>query len=463
MKIRFAVYVGAIVSLAFLIPEVSAGPKGTVLVPAIQSGSITIDGKIDDWPLASYTTVARQPVYPEALENESTDAFGDHIVWELDRISGFNGSIAADWDPESLSEFGASVYFAYDENFLYGLGVFIDDEVNGSRDEGGFSNFLNDGLEIFIDAKGDSDDPADEAAFPNFDTEFDEEDLGVTANTDDFQLTVGVNEFFEGGAEQHLERGGDPDIIKEGYLDIRGETDLSSVGGKDIALEQYSNLGAAGALNPEVLANPDAALSGYAVEWVVPFNLVDGFTPDHDMGFEIFFRDTDDPDDPDPGMGGAGIFWTDWTQNESVASDLEAEIPTGLFHTGTWGKLQFVGSLDPTARLDDGSLTDSTERADYVHNVLGTWIGDSNFDGEFNSTDFVEVFTAGQYEDDLEGNSTWATGDWNGDSEFNSSDFVAAFGDAGYEAGLRGAAAVPEPSSFVLLLIGVLAFVRRRR
>lgn len=123
-----------------------------------------------------------------------------------------------------------------------------------------------------------------------------------------------------------------------------------------------------------------------------------------------------------------------------------------------------LGGGDPLAPLDDGTLVTPQERADYVHNVLGTWVGDSNLDGEFNSTDLVELFTMGEYEDGVVGNSTWVTGDWTGDGEFDSSDFVAAFTDGGYEQGPRAAtAAVPEPSSVALLLIGGLALVRRRR
>ncbi len=34
---------------------------------------------------------------------------------------------------------------------------------------------------------------------------------------------------------------------------------------------------------------------------------------------------------------------------------------------------------------------------------------------------------AGQYEDATPGNSTWETGDWNGDGDFDTSDLVAAF------------------------------------
>ena len=122
------------------------------------------------------------------------------------------------------------------------------------------------------------------------------------------------------------------------------------------------------------------------------------------------------------------------------------------------------GDGDPLAPLDDGTLTDPQERADYVHNVLNTWIGDSNLDGEFNSSDFVVVFSAGEYEDGVAGNSKWATGDWNGDKEFDTSDFVTAFSDGGYEKGPRTPAAVPEPIGIggLVACIVLMAFRRRR-
>ena len=55
--------------------------------------------------------------------------------------------------------------------------------------------------------------------------------------------------------------------------------------------------------------------------------------------------------------------------------------------------------------------------------ICNSWIGDSNLDGEFNSADFVGVFQAAEYEDDIVGNSTWATGDWDGNKEFETTDF----------------------------------------
>ncbi|MCA9212400.1 MAG: hypothetical protein KDB27_05010 [Planctomycetales bacterium] len=91
-----------------------------------------------------------------------------------------------------------------------------------------------------------------------------------------------------------------------------------------------------------------------------------------------------------------------------------------------------------------------------------TWVGDSNLDGEFNSTDFVVVFTANEYEDAVDGNSNWSEGDWNGDGDFDSSDFVAAFTAGGYEKGVRPAA-VPEPTACVLGLIGLFGLMQLRR
>lgn len=66
-----------------------------------------------------------------------------------------------------------------------------------------------------------------------------------------------------------------------------------------------------------------------------------------------------------------------------------------------------------------------------------TWIdsrqpGDANLDGVFNSSDLVQVFTYGEYEDEVIGNSSWESGDWNGDGDFGTGDLVAAFTTGNY-------------------------------
>ena len=74
--------------------------------------------------------------------------------------------------------------------------------------------------------------------------------------------------------------------------------------------------------------------------------------------------------------------------------------------------------------------------ADRVQSKV-TWFenrkpGDSNGDGQFDSSDLVAVFRSGEYEDGNNGNSTFEEGDWNGDGDFTSADLVLAFRSGGY-------------------------------
>jgi hypothetical protein len=118
------------------------------------------------------------------------------------------------------------------------------------------------------------------------------------------------------------------------------------------------------------------------------------------------------------------------------------------------------------ARFDlngDGSVT-ADDHVHMIQTIKNTWIGDSNLDGEFSSSDLVFVFTAGEYEDTINGNSGWADGDWDGNGDFTSSDFVASFTAGGYERGPRAAtAAVPEPSGWILFVAVLFGMCRRRR
>jgi hypothetical protein len=60
--------------------------------------------------------------------------------------------------------------------------------------------------------------------------------------------------------------------------------------------------------------------------------------------------------------------------------------------------------------------------------------GDANGDNIFNSADLVDVLAAGEYEDDVQGNSTFAEGDFNGDGDFTTSDLVWVFQYGNYSA-----------------------------
>ncbi len=96
--------------------------------------------------------------------------------------------------------------------------------------------------------------------------------------------------------------------------------------------------------------------------------------------------------------------------------------------------------------------------------TLYTYLGDANLDGEFNSSDLVAVFSAGEFEDFQALNSSWAEGDWDGNGDFGTSDLVAALTEGGFETGPKlPAAIVPEPTTAVLLIGGLLAALVRPR
>ncbi|MFC1758738.1 spondin domain-containing protein [Planctomycetota bacterium] len=124
------------------------------------------------------------------------------------------------------------------------------------------------------------------------------------------------------------------------------------------------------------------------------------------------------------------------------------------------------GNMESQYDLNGDNIVSSADRDFLIHDTLNTFAGDANLDGEFGSSDLTLVFQASQYEDEIAGNSTWATGDWNGDREFDSGDLVFSFTEGAYEQGPRPpAVAVPEPSRIGFALVASIAmlFVRNRR
>jgi hypothetical protein len=114
--------------------------------------------------------------------------------------------------------------------------------------------------------------------------------------------------------------------------------------------------------------------------------------------------------------------------------------------------------------LNQDNKLDHGDRTIWVHDLMQTWYGDANLNGEFGTDDLVVVLATGVYEDATAGNSGWASGDWDGDSDFTSSDLVVALADGGYEQGPHAAVStVPEPSAFLLCSLAILVVVSRCR
>ncbi|MEZ6118689.1 MAG: hypothetical protein R3C28_19280 [Pirellulaceae bacterium] len=118
------------------------------------------------------------------------------------------------------------------------------------------------------------------------------------------------------------------------------------------------------------------------------------------------------------------------------------------------------GANESRFDLTDDTVVNREDLVDLVTSQMGTWIGDANLDGEFNSSDMISVFSAGKYESGQ--TATWTEGDWNGDTTFDSADLIAAFSDGGYELGPRQAvSSVPEPSLGLWGIFAALLCVRR--
>jgi hypothetical protein len=112
--------------------------------------------------------------------------------------------------------------------------------------------------------------------------------------------------------------------------------------------------------------------------------------------------------------------------------------------------------------LNNDQLVNEADVKVWIKDLFGSWVGDANLDKEFSSTDLVNVLASGTYEAGVD--AVWSTGDFNGDGRANSGDLVAALADGGYEQGSPpAAAAVPEPTSSLMLLLSMAYLLVGRR
>ncbi|MFC1758633.1 hypothetical protein ACFL2H_07680 [Planctomycetota bacterium] len=190
------------------------------------------------------------------------------------------------------------------------------------------------------------------------------------------------------------------------------------------------------------------------------------------------FRDTvqliANANDPTNLADNSSVAWYDPFARSSFAG---LDVAVGI----KWPNTELLGDFDKNGRrgpsdldllatamndndkafdLNRDGTTDIADRTFWIENLANTFFGDSDFNGEFNSSDFVVVFATAKYENGEP--ATWVDGDWNGDQLFTSSDFVTAFRGAAYENGPRdgGLQTVPEPPCVALIVLGIGGLIR---
>ena len=153
--------------------------------------------------------------------------------------------------------------------------------------------------------------------------------------------------------------------------------------------------------------------------------------------------------------------------------------PSGLYFSPFDPNVAYINVMHPDSRPPEDDLGDVTFVLTIPRgNSPQLQAGDADQDLDFDQLDLVQVQIAGKY---LTGQqATWGEGDWNGapggspgsppagDGVFNQLDIVAAQQAAIYLTGpysgvqASAFAPVPEPSSFVLLGMRILALALRR-
>jgi hypothetical protein len=138
-----------------------------------------------------------------------------------------------------------------------------------------------------------------------------------------------------------------------------------------------------------------------------------------------------------------------------IAGDFDEDLQLTVDDIDRLSQRVRQGAYAPRYDVNFDNVVDQLDRVKWVERLADTYFGDSNLDGVFDTADMVEVFQAGQYEDAVARNSSWATGDWDGDGDFGTGDLVLAFSAGGYERGPRATQAVPEPRGLAVLLLGM--------
>ncbi|MCA9149440.1 MAG: hypothetical protein KDA92_09085, partial [Planctomycetales bacterium] len=113
--------------------------------------------------------------------------------------------------------------------------------------------------------------------------------------------------------------------------------------------------------------------------------------------------------------------------NDRVAGDVNGDDLVNATDIDLLFAARRAGDNNTRFDLNGDQQVDDQDVELLLSDILQTGAGDANLDGIFDSSDLVEAFQHGEYEDLVLNNSSWRSGDWDGDGEFTTADLVAAF------------------------------------
>lgn len=125
-----------------------------------------------------------------------------------------------------------------------------------------------------------------------------------------------------------------------------------------------------------------------------------------------------------------GMAWSpriDFSFTIRVPGDFNQDQATDLLDLNLLCQAIRLSAFDELLDIRRDGLLNLEDRDVWLRDVARSSVGDANLDGLFNSTDLIQIFQAGLYEDGLPFNAQWESGDWTCDGEFDTSDLVAAF------------------------------------